>query len=392
MGTQRFDDASVRCSGRTLLACGALLFAANAIAATLQVGPARAYKLPSDVAAVARDGDIVEIDTGSYDGDVAVWRQNRLTIRGVGGRIRLDAKGRAAEDKAIWVIKGRDIVIENVEFIGARVPDENGAGIRAEGENLTVRNCYFHHNENGLLGGAGDVIVEFSEFANNGFGDGQSHNMYISERTRRFVLRGSYSHGANVGHNVKSRAKENRIVYNRITDTPGNSPSYSIDLPNGGLAFVVGNVIQQGPEPENSTLVSYGAEGVSSSAPAGLYVVNNTFINEYRGGVFVRNMAKNVVARIVNNIFVGTGKISVGPAESQANWNGRDPGFISETTGDYRLRRDAVVIDRGVDPGTAAGFDLVPQEEYRHPVAVRLRRNFGKLDLGAYEFTGAGEN
>ena len=39
---------------------------------------------------------------------------------------------------------------------------------------MTVRNCYFHHNENGILGGTnedGEIVVEHSEFAYNGHGD-----------------------------------------------------------------------------------------------------------------------------------------------------------------------------------------------------------------------------
>ena len=369
-----------------LLSVVAFLFLGRVDAATLQVGPTRAYKLPSQAAAAARDGDIVEIDAGTYEGDVAIWRRDRLTIRGVGGRAHLAANGNAAEDKAIWVIKGRDTVVANLEFSGARVSDQNGAGIRQEGENLTVRHCYFHDNENGILGGTGEVMVEYSEFANNGFGDGQSHNIYVSHRTKRFTLRGSYSHGANVGHNVKSRAQDNRILYNRITDEPGGSPSYSIDLPNGGLAYIIGNVIQQGADPENNTLVSYGAEGARLAGPSGLYVVNNTFVNEYRGGVFIKNATKDVVARIVNNIFAGVGKTAVGSAELLANWNGTDPGFIAVAGADYRLRRDSIAIDAGIDPGRVSDFDLAPSHEYAHPLQLRPRRIKGKLDLGAYEF------
>src|SRR5206468_6500985 len=75
-------------------------------AKVIQVGPKREIKLPSAAAAIAADGDLIEIDPGNYDGDAAVWRQNRLTIRGVGGRAHLRANGAHAEGKAIWVIKG----------------------------------------------------------------------------------------------------------------------------------------------------------------------------------------------------------------------------------------------------------------------------------------------
>ena len=53
---------------------------------TLQVGPAKQYATPSEAAAVATDGDVIEIDAVDYVGDVANWRANNLTIRGVGGR------------------------------------------------------------------------------------------------------------------------------------------------------------------------------------------------------------------------------------------------------------------------------------------------------------------
>src|SRR4051812_885037 len=53
---------------------------------TLRVGPGRALTTPSAAAAVARNGDTVLIDAGTYAGDVATWTQDDLTLRAVGGR------------------------------------------------------------------------------------------------------------------------------------------------------------------------------------------------------------------------------------------------------------------------------------------------------------------
>ena len=66
---------------------------------------------------------------------------------------KLDAAGQASQGKAIWVIQGDDTTVESVVFTGAAVVDKNGAGIRQEGKNLTVRRCYFHDNEDGILAG-----------------------------------------------------------------------------------------------------------------------------------------------------------------------------------------------------------------------------------------------
>jgi hypothetical protein len=68
------------------ICCLIVLLVATALAQpgrTLKVGPGKTYKLPSQAAAAARDGDTVEIDAGVYDGDVAVWTANNLVLRGV---------------------------------------------------------------------------------------------------------------------------------------------------------------------------------------------------------------------------------------------------------------------------------------------------------------------
>ncbi len=279
-----------------LMACSLLVFAgiqsdvaySQASGRVLQVGPTRKLKTPSQAAAAAKNGDTIEIDAGLYSGDVATWTRNNLTIRGVGGRAHLDAHGSNAQGKGIWVIQGANTTVENIEFSGATVPDQNGAGIRQEGPGLTLRNCYFHDNENGILTGANlssDIVIENSEFARNGFGDGQSHNIYIGT-VRSFTLRYSYSHLAKIGHLVKSRAQTNYILYNRLTDETGTA-SYEIDLPAGGRAYVIGNLIQQSPTTDNETIISFAEEG-GRNAVQELYVVNNTIVNDYvEGGIFV---------------------------------------------------------------------------------------------------------
>ena len=88
--------------------------------------------------------------------------------------------------------------------------------------------------------------------------------------------------------------------------------SYAINLPNGGATYIIGNLIQQGPNNDNSTLISYGEEGLIHSSRE-LYVVNNTIVNDYSGGTFIYAESGSEPAKIINNIFVGPGTVLSGP-------------------------------------------------------------------------------
>jgi hypothetical protein len=68
-------------------------------------------------------------------------RANHLTVESKGPNLILTDK--TCMGKAIFVTVGHDIIIRNITFTRARVPDGNGVGIRAEGSNLTVEKSRF---------------------------------------------------------------------------------------------------------------------------------------------------------------------------------------------------------------------------------------------------------
>ncbi|HEX9625691.1 MAG TPA: Ig-like domain-containing protein [Acidiferrobacterales bacterium] len=359
-------------------------------ARVLRVGPGRSYATPKAAAGAAQAGDVVEIDAGVYDDDIAIWRQNDLTLRGVGGRAHLRATRQIAyssgDDQAngmgIWVTRGRNMRVENIEFSGASVADQNGAGIRVQSLDLTVCNGYFHDNENGILGGGGHLLIEYSEFAGNGRGDGYTHNMYIDDGDK-LTLRHSYSHHAKIGHNVKTRARENYILYNRIMDEVSGSASYQIDVPDGGLTYVIGNLVQQGPMGDNSIIIAYGAES-NLNGRAELYVINNTIVND-RGSGTALSIRGGTTAKIVNNIFSGNGMVG-GTGTMLNNLQDNSPGLVNIGGYDYRLTAGSLARDAGTDPGGANGYDLRPAYQYLHKANREARPSAGTMDIGAYEY------
>ena len=357
------------------------------IGRVLTVGPGDRYPVPSAAAAAAENGDVVDIAAGTYKGDVAVWRANDLMICGQDAGVQLEANGKAAEGKAIWVIKGDHVRVENIQFSGAKVSGMNGAGIRAEGNDLTVRQCRFIDNENGILGGDRSdsiIIVEHSVFTHNGAGDGRSHNIYVG-KIKRLEIRYSTLQEALIGHQVKSRASETSIEYSRMLDGSGGRASYEVDVPNGGLAMLVGNVIQKGPDADNWTLVSYGAEGVQH-ADNRLFMANNTLVNDRNSGVFVQ-APKEIPCMLYNNVFAGKADIACASGRQEGNVK-TDNGFVDRAHFDYRLLRDSKAIDAGIKPAGANGLDLTPYFEYFPPGMLKPRVAQSRIDAGAYEYTG----
>lgn len=357
-------------------------------AGVIRVGAAEAVRSVAEAARIARDGDVVEIEAGDYLGDVAVWARRTLTIRGIGGRPRLIASGASAEGKAIFVIRGGRVSVENVAFLGARVPHRNGAGIRLEAGSLVVRDCLFEDNESGMLV-SNDPSIELevhnSEFGRNGAGDGQSHHLYAGW-IGKLVVRGSYFHHGNAGHLLKSGARENFILYNRITDEIGGRASYELEFFSGGIAFVIGNLIEQASTTQNSVMVSFGAAGYRWPRNE-LNLAHNTLVNDRtNGGIFVRVHAGSAAVRAVNNLLVGEGSLQLNvPHESTNNVRAEWGDFALPQRFDYRLKGRSRLAGRAKDPGTADSISLRPNAEYAHPArAIDLGSGTG-LSPGAFQ-------
>jgi hypothetical protein len=371
------------------------LSAASAAAETWTVSPNGQPLGLAQAVARAKDGDTIELRPGDYRGEVAVIAQKQLTLRGVGGRPVLHADGRSAEGKAILVARGGDLRVQNIEFRGARVPDGNGAGIRFERGHLVVERCRFIDNENGILtGNVADAKLDIrdSEFAEAPRKAGPLPHLLYVGRIGRVDIEGSRFHGGHRGHLVKSRARQTRIAYSLLHDGPMGDASYQVDLPEGGEALLLGNVIGKGPARQNHTLVAFGAERSGWPRHA-LVMAHNTLINEgWQPAWFVRVFRDKLGAvgevLALNNLVIGWGLFEWGVrgGDFQGNSHALRSTLRGADTGAFELDPGAGPRGRAVDPRTLSREELVPKVEFEWPLgATALAPDRERWSPGAYQ-------
>ena len=290
---------------------------------TLTAGPGERWRTLADALKAAGDGDTIELQPGTYPGDVAVISQPRLTLRGLGAGAVLRADGRHAEGKATLVVRGGALRIENLEFRAGRVPAGNGAGIRFEAGALSLLNCRFIDNEMGLLsGGRADMrlVVDNCEFGDAPRHDsGQLHHLlYVGAIGLCVVVRSRFFNGWR-GHLLKSRARINRILWNELLDGPEGAASYELEFPEGGDNLVLGNRIEQSANTQNPAMLSMGAEG--GGVHSGRLVLrDNRFVNHHAGTAeaparFVHLWPERLLAPLEveaqGNVFDGPGVVKL---------------------------------------------------------------------------------
>jgi hypothetical protein len=290
---------------------------------THRVGPDERFPSLQDAVRAAASGDVIEMQAGAYHGDVAVAALPRLTIRGLGSGAVLHADGQNAEGKAILVVRG-DVVVENLEFRGARVPAGNGAGIRFEQGRLALRRCRFFDNEMGLLtANRADMALDVvdCEFGAAPRHEGMLHHLLYVGAIGAFSVQGSRFGQGWRGHLLKSRALRSRVVGNRLDDRPSGEASYELEFPNGGHNVVVGNLIAQSARTQNPDLLSMGAEA-RDGLGGSLVLAHNTFVNAAGAEarfvhVWTDRLAGDTPVQATDNVFVGAGQLDLPPA-----WDG----------------------------------------------------------------------
>jgi hypothetical protein len=281
----------------------------------LTVGPNGEFADLWDAIAQAHDNDVIAVQAGTYVDD-SNSRQNgyvnakNVTIEGVGGMVHIvEAPGSQPYNQKAPIVATNGLTLKNFEISGVTARGLNGAGLRIDSGNVKVEDCYFHDDQDGILGaGGGNVTIDHSEFAYNGQGGGGSaHDVYIGSvdgaKTASLTFTNNYVHDSeDQGHLLKTRAQVNDVENNVLADQNGNG-SYDIDIPNGGVSTIKGNLIVKGPNTVNAYVIHYGGETQFSYATNSLVLAGNTIAYE-------RGKPTSPVG-VLNQISLTTGKPAV---------------------------------------------------------------------------------
>jgi len=229
------------------LRAAALLLAvlpATAHARVLLVGPGRDYDKPGLAARAAQPGDTVSIAPGEYF-DCAIWSADNLTIVGEDGgdTVLTDV---ACGGKGAFVIAGNGVTVRHLTFTRIRVPDDNGAGIRGGGRDLTVQDSRFVNTQMGILSdspGGGFLRVEHCVFED--IGSSLNGRVNYAIRASNFdLVRVEHSEfsKARAGADISVIAARTELVGNTLHDEGGHMTGPMVTV-QGGALLLEGNVV-----------------------------------------------------------------------------------------------------------------------------------------------------
>lgn len=304
---EQFDTATGRSGDMMRLIFSVLVFAFGAVAAHAQSGAiyADGVLMPTVQKAfdTVKPGGIVRLEPGIYkEGAILKKDHDGVLITGGPGVI---FDGVTVGGKAAFVIQSDDITMEGIECINMKVGSGNGACIRHESGNLTLRNVNFSHNENGILtwSNSQKILIEDSIFEGNGKG-GRSHGMYIGDAKQLIVRRTQVIGSKDQGHGIKSRA-EHTLIENSVIASLLGDDSYLIDIPNGGNAVIRNSLLVEGANTANWFILAYGMEK-QEYALNNLRLEKNVIISDREGGSKFLNLHEKMPRPILRgNVIVG---------------------------------------------------------------------------------------
>ncbi len=415
-----------------IAAVSVIALAATASAVTYRVGPDEDIKTLSEIADDLEPGDVVEI-TGDITDSVVLRRSGTadapITIRGPRGRRpKIDFAGARNGIET----RGDHYVFERLSLHNA-----GARGIFQVSHDITVRDCYFEGNHNGILGAddrnVGDILIEYCEFFRNGSGI-YGHQIYLAsfKPGAQAIVQFNHFHESAGGANIKTRMPRNIIRYNWIE----GASNYECDLVDSDRGpddlrpmhlLFMGNVVVTNNIGNPHHQSNIGSDQPRSPGTDNTYlIVNNLFVLNRESDIIhmTRVGGETESVGFYNNIFVaprldhfrvmcvenvqaekgrpgqpgyvrrlhGSNNFAAANAdnlfEEIENWiQGEDAGFIDFERNDFRLTPDSPCVGAGTTAAPVAPRYLPPMRA-KMPVGGELTRRISdSIDLGPFGAT-----
>lgn len=226
-------------------------------AATLEVGAGKPFPTIAKALAAAHDGDTILIAPGTYY-QCAMIGKNNLTIAGSGAASTVLTDLPCA-GKALLVIDGHDITVRDLTLARVRVPDGNGAGIRAEGGNLTVDHVHFVNDQDGILAAANPsntLLVRDSLFRQTSL-----HGIDAGSLKLLRVIHSTFEQLSG-GNHINSGAQATTLIDNqlRAAGVKGDGP---LVFMSAGMLTLQGNTVTLGADQAGRPGVVLATGGVT---------------------------------------------------------------------------------------------------------------------------------
>jgi len=319
--------------------------------------------------------------------------------------------------RAIWQVTGSYYFISGIVFRSGTdggTGDSGGLRFKAS-DHVTLHDCLFQYNDNGIQGSGTDTVVEFCEFDRNGLpGSSEaSHNIYIQGGT--LTVRYCYIHDPRRSQNIHIRATYSLFEYNwiaRAASYMGDMMPCTMDPCGTSHTMVLrGNVILRGtPLNDGQVFVMYNDQGLSDISFE-FIMTNNTIIGNGDAAALVHfgneNASSNRMQTAVldNNVIYNVARLFRVDDPGLSNWSaGGTNNWLSDGTADTDGLSASVT---GPDPGfsDAGALNFVPsgssplvgaadstlsglpdKEYYRdETVTMQWRPRLSVSDIGAFE-------
>jgi hypothetical protein len=260
-----------------------------------------------------------------FSGSCAVIRKPlKLIGMNEGNGHRAHLAGGVCMGKGPLVTAAANIEIEGFEISDVNVPEGNGACIRMDPgtRDLVIRKIYCHGAQMGLLGASdGHLLVEDSVFEGMTSNAAYAHAVYLSGGDQALLRRCKILSTNSAGHSLKTGVQK-LVVEDSVLAALNSRNSRAVDAFGGGDITLRRNVIEQGPNSDNSDVIGLALEANRMLPSNHAFFMEDNWViydDPNRGTKILLRGKKLGPIMIKNNVMVGLTGTGIDGAQGEGN-------------------------------------------------------------------------